>query len=391
MEKEHTEEEMESRLLAYFNGELDEEERRMVERWVEERSENRKVFEIFMRDCQHIRWVEKEQRVNLVRGKILMMRRIRRAKIRQIYYKVAVSITIIITLGGVYLLNSPAKEDKLADKIETIHPGSPKAKLVLSSGEIVDLMRDTGEVIREQDGSFVKVKEKGGLIYDTSKVVSKTEQLLYNKIIVPRGGEFFVTLTDGTSVWLNADSELEYPVQFAKNSREVRLKGEAYFVVREDIGRPFVVHSGEYSLRVYGTEFNLNAYKLDEIQAVLVEGSIGFRANETTLEKQLKPNQLAVVNVFTGESKIMNVDVYPYIAWKNQDIVFVNERLESIMDKIARWYDVDVFFKRESLKEVRFYGNMQRYADIGELLSLLEKISDVHFSIKGRTVIVSDK
>ncbi|WP_455508617.1 FecR family protein [Butyricimonas paravirosa] len=391
MEKEYIEREMEVRLLAYFNEELEEEERHVVERWVEEKPENRKVFEAFLRDCQHIRWIEKEQSINLVQGKKLMMRRVRRVKIRQICYKVVASVAIIVTLGGVYLLNDPFEEDELSNRVETIHPGSSKAKLVLSSGKVVDLMCGSEDVIREQDGSFVKVKEKRGLVYDTSKIVSKTDQLLYNKIIVPRGGEFFVTLTDGTSVWLNADSELEYPVQFAKNKREVRLKGEAYFMVCKDTMRPFMVHSGEYSLRVYGTEFNLNTYKLDEIQAVLVKGAIGFRANGMTLEKQLKPNQLAVVNTFTGESKIMNVDVHPYIAWKDQDIVFVNERLESIMDKVARWYDVNVFFERESLKEVRFYGNMQRYADIEELLSLLEKISDVRFSIKGRTVIVSEQ
>ena len=390
MEKEYIEGEMEARLLAYFNGELEEEERRVVERWVEEKPENRKAFEMFLRDCQHVRWVEKEQSVDLVRGKKLMVRRIRRAKVRQICYRVAASVAIIVTLGGLYLLNSPSREDKLANGIETIRPGSPKAKLILSSGEVVDLMQDE-EVIREQDGSFVQVKEKKGLVYDTAQATPKAGRLLYNKIIVPRGGEFFVTLADGTNVWLNADSELEYPVQFTGGSREVRLKGEAYFVVHKDVQRSFVVHSGEYSLRVYGTEFNLNTYKPDEIQAVLVEGSIGFKANEATPEKQLKPNQLAVVNVFTGESEITNVDVYPYIAWKNQDVVFVNERLESVMDKAARWYDVDVFFQHESLKEVRFYGNMQRYADIEELLSLLEKISDVRFSIKGRTVIVSDK
>lgn len=153
MEKEYIEGEMEARLLAYFNGELEEEERRVVERWVEEKPENRKAFEMFLRDCQHFRWVEKEQSVDLVRGKKLMVRRIRRAKIRQICYRVAASVAIIVTLGGLYLLNSPSREDKLANGIETIRPGSPKAKLILSSGEVVDLMQDE-EVIREPGWVF---------------------------------------------------------------------------------------------------------------------------------------------------------------------------------------------------------------------------------------------
>ena len=200
-----------------------------------------------------------------------------------------------------------------------------------------------------------------------------------------------MTLADGTEVWLNADSELEYPVKFTSDKREVRLKGEAYFSVKKDTEKPFLVRSGEYQLKVYGTEFNLNTYKNNEIQAVLVKGSVGFKANRTAEEVRLKPSQLGVANEVTGKTEVNNVDVYPYIAWKNQDVVFVNERLESIMEKAARWYDVNVFFQNESLKDLRFFGNMQRYADIQELLFFLENTSDVRFSVKDRTVVVSGK
>ena len=127
------------------------------------------------------------------------------------------------------------------------------------------------------------------------------------------------------------------------------------------------------------------------MQVVLVEGSVGFKANESAEEKSLKPNQRAVSNVFTGICEITDVDVTPYVAWKNQDLVFVNERLESILERVARWYDVNVSFRDESLKEVRFYGNIRRYAEIGELLSLLEKISEVRFGIEDRTVVVEGK
>ena len=99
---------------------------------------------------------------------------------------------------------------------------------------------------------------------------------------------------------------------------------------------------------------------------VLVNGSVGFRANASTPERRLKPNQLGEANEVTGEVEIKDVDVYSYIAWKNQDVVFVNERLESIMEKIERWYDVSVYFQNDSLKDVRFYGNVERLGeDIG--------------------------
>lgn len=135
----------------------------------------------------------------------------------------------------------------------------------------------------------------------------------------------------------------------------------------------------------------MNTYHKERIQVVLVNGAVGFRANASTPERRLKPNQLGEANEITGEVEIKDVDVYSYIAWKNQDVVFVNERLESIMEKIERWYDVSVFFQNDSLKDVRFYGNVQRYADIRDLLFFLEKTSDVHFSVKDRTIIVSNK
>ena len=135
----------------------------------------------------------------------------------------------------------------------------------------------------------------------------------------------------------------------------------------------------------------MNTYHKERIQVVLVNGAVGFRANASTPERRLKPNQLGEANEITGEVEIKDVDVYSYIAWKNQDVVFVNERLESIMEKIERWYDVSVFFQNDSLKDVRFYGNVERYADIRDLLFFLEKTSDVRFSVKDRTIIVSNK
>ena len=268
-------------------------------------------------------------------------------------------------------------------------PGVEKAILYTGTGEQIVLESQVRRNIVVAD-SFQVRQDSNVLNYAAMKIEGKLIDVTH-MIRVPRGGEFFVTLADGTEVWLNADSELEYPVKFTADKREVRLKGEAYFSVKKDTKKPFMVRSGEYQLKVYGTEFNLNTYKNNEIQAVLVKGSVGFKANRTAGEVRLKPNQLGVANEATGKAEVKEVDVYPYIAWKSQDVVFVNERLESIMEKAARWYDVNVFFQNESLKDLRFFGNMQRYADIQELLFFLENTSDARFSVKDRTVIVSAK
>ena len=159
----------------------------------------------------------------------------------------------------------------------------------------------------------------------------------------------------------------------------------------KDSDRPFYVVTEEVQVRVYGTEFNVNAYDLQNIETVLVNGSIGFKANESTPERMMEPNELAVSDSRTGLSEIHQVDIYPYIAWKNQNIVFVNERLESIMEKMARWYDVTVFFQDESLKDLRFDCNMRRYTDIRDLFFFLEKTSNARFALNGRTVVISKK
>lgn len=145
--------------------------------------------------------------------------------------------------------------------------------------------------------------------------------------------------------------------------------------------RPFCVRSGEYCLKVYGTEFNLNTYDEENIEAVLVKGSVGFQANEAAPEKRLKVNQLGVANSKAGTSVIQDVDVTSYIAWKNHDLIFVNEELESIMKKVSRWYDVNIIFEDEVSKAVRFNGNIPKYAELEKLLYVMEKTSDVRFRI----------
>ena len=279
------------------------------------------------------------------------------------------------------------EKEKESDAL--LRSGSFNSGVINCDIEQIQLTKST-QKIQEQDGSVLKIDSVMGVQYD-SLSTKRAEKPIYNKIVVPRGGEYFVTLSEGTKVWLDADSELEYPVFFSGDFREVKLKGNAYFCVTKKNDKPFVVRAGEFSLKVYGTEFNVNAYDLQNIETVLVNGSIGFKANVSTPERMMAPNELAVSDSRTGLSEIHQVDIYPYIAWKNQNIVFVNERLESIMEKMARWYDVTVFFQDESLKDLRFDCNMRRYTDIRDLFFFLEKTSNARFALNGRTVVISKK
>lgn len=389
MEKTKLDHETEDWLIAFLSGELDEREEENVRVWLEASPENRNAYESLMKDYLRIRWVQENVHIREEQAKKIIFSSLKKKRNLTPYYGVAASIAVLLIVTLFFFI----REDKqiVSEKLVTseIKPIQSKAILVLSTGEQIQLTKSAQE-IQEQDGSVLKIDSVMGVQYD-SLSTKRAEKPIYNKIVVPRGGEYFVTLSEGTKVWLDADSELEYPVFFSGDFREVKLKGNAYFSVTKKNDKPFVVRAGEFSLKVYGTEFNVNAYDLQNIETVLVNGSIGFKANESTPERMMEPNELAVSDSRTGLSEIHQVDIYPYIAWKNQNIVFVNERLESIMEKMARWYDVTVFFQDESLKDLRFDCNMRRYTDIRDLFFFLEKTSNARFALNGRTVVISKK
>ena len=389
MEKTILDHETEDWFIAFLSGELDEREEENVRVWLEASQENRNAYESLMKDYLRIRWVQEDVHIREEQAKKIIFSSLKKKRNLTPYYGVAASIAVLLIVTLFFFI----REDKqvVSEKlvVSEIKPIQSKAMLVLSTGEQIQLTKST-QKIQEQDGSVLKIDSVMGVQYDALST-QRVEKPIYNKIVVPRGGEYFVTLSEGTKVWLDADSELEYPVFFSGDFREVKLKGNAYFCVTKKNDKPFVVRAGEFSLKVYGTEFNVNAYDLQNIETVLVNGSIGFKANISTPERMMAPNELAVSDSRTGQSEIHQVDIYPYIAWKNQNIVFVNERLESIMEKMARWYDVTVFFQDESLKDLRFDCNMRRYADIRDLFFFLEKTSNARFALNGRTVVISKK
>lgn len=389
MEKINLDQETEDWLIAFFNGELEENEIEKIGEWLENSEENRNAYETLMRDYLQLRWAQEDMNIQEKRAKEIIFSSLKKRKSRKLYYGMAAAVALLFVFTGYWFLGEKTRTSPVEVVQTEIKPVQSRAILVLSSGEKVDLEK-SHEEIRERDGSVVKVDSSLGIRYDLLDQEEKTE-LLYHKIVVPRGGEYFLTLGDGTEVWLDADSELEYPVCFAGDRREVRLKGEAYFKVVKEEGKPFIVQVGTYTVQVYGTEFNVNAYDPRQIETVLVRGSVGFKANPSMPERMLKPNELAITNVESGESEIRTIDILPYVAWKNKDIVFVNECLESIMENVSRWYDVQVFFQNEELKDLRFDCNMQRYASIEDLFFFMEKTSNARFTINGRTVVISKK
>ena len=301
-------------------------------------------------------------------------------------FRVAASFLLILALGGVaYWLNDFWDTGNGPKLMEEIHPIMSKAYIMMDDGTCMVLGKDEGEVL-EADGTKI-VRDSTKVKY-TSENDKETSKIAYNELNVPRGGEYVLELSDGTKVWVNADSRLKYPIRFREECREVYLlTGEAYFEVARNEAKPFWVHTSRGSVKVLGTEFNLSAYKDDLMpSATLINGAV--RVIECRGDSvMLKPGQQAVVGKKGLE--VQEVDVAYITSWVDGKFHFEDARLEDIALRIARWYDVKISFQQEELKEVRFSGAMLKFRPLGDLIEMIEATSYVRFSVQGDCIVIS--
>jgi transmembrane sensor len=211
-----------------------------------------------------------------------------------------------------------------------------------------------------------------------------SEKLAYNKVNVPRGGEYQLTLSDGSKVQLNSMSSIRFPVQFAQDCRLVELEGEAYFEVSKT-GQPFIVQTKGMKIEVLGTSFNISAYANEEYQTTLVSGSVKVQT-ENGSNRVLKPSEQACITPGSNQINVRTVDTAFYTSWIHGKINFKDQRLDDIMKTLARWYDMDVVYENEATKELRFGCYVNRYNEITPLVKLLEQTGRVTVTVEGKTI-----
>ena len=270
-----------------------------------------------------------------------------------------------------------------------VEAGSAKATLELSNGKTINLEDYQGKLIRTGIQKLAS-NENNQLVYQQGKVID--EELKYNIIKTPIKGEYFMQLSDGTKVWLNAQTEIQFPEKFGKGKREVKLiSGEAYFAVAKDKERPFNVSLNDGSkVEVLGTEFNVMAYNDEaEVQTTLVEGSVQFsKAGEEVI---LEPGEQVGLNLTSNEMEVRKVKTGIYTAWKDGKFVFNREPMESVLRKMSRWYGVKVICDDETVLKRRISGVTDRYENIDKLIGLIEEVSPVEFEIEDDHLLVSKK
>ncbi|MFT3846547.1 MAG: FecR domain-containing protein [Lacibacter sp.] len=318
---------------------------------------------------------------------------------RKKYFAVAASVALLVFLSaGIYFIFSSKTETAvIVSKANhppvnstPIIPGGNKAVLILSDGSSVILDSSANGTITSQ-GNIEVVKLKNGLLaYNINgKLVTENDELFYNTISTPRGGQYQVTLSDGTNVWLNAASSIRFPVVFTGKERRIEITGEAYLEVAKNALMPFIVEAASSEIQVLGTHFNVNAYT-DEtaIKTTLLEGSVKISAaNNKQTARVLKPGQQLKDNR-NGEVSIINkADTEEALAWKNGLFIFKSANVKEVMRQISRWYNVEVEYKGNV--NLHFTGQLKRNEDVKDVFEKIALTEEVRFKIDGRKIIVS--
>jgi len=299
-------------------------------------------------------------------------------------FSVAAAVLLALFAGGWLLRQHQHAEQQQA--MVRIAPGGNKAVLTLANGKQVVLTDAKNGSLAKQGNMTITKTADGKVAYQVTGDVGGASTA-YNTISTPRGGQYWITLADGTRVLLNASSSLKFPVTFTAADRAVELSGEAYFEVTHNAAHPFRVRTAGQIIEDIGTQFNVNAYNDEpDSRTTLLEGSVKLTSNGASPASILKPGQQAVLK--DGRLTIAPANTEQVMAWKNGYFMFESESITSIMRRVSRWYNVEVVYDG-AVPADKFGGTVNRFDNISQLLDKLELTGRVHFKVEGRRIMVS--
>lgn len=308
-----------------------------------------------------------------------------------LWAKISAAAIVLFFVGfGIYLHHHAPKQQTALAKAEKLilHdalPGGNKAVLTLANGKTIILDNAQNGMLAQQGSTLIKKTADGQLLYNAAGIANKKAAPEINVITTPRGGQYQVILPDGTNVWLNSASSLRFPTYFTGKSRQVEITGEAYFEVTKNPAMPFRVKTNRADVEVLGTHFNIMAYDDEAVmKTTLLEGAVNITSGN--FSTRLKPGQQAQINR-TGQNKVVDdVDVDDETSWKNGIFQFRDAGIDVILRQAARWYDVDVIYKK-GVPPKEFTGRISRNVKASELLNML-KYAGIDLKIEGKDIIV---
>jgi transmembrane sensor len=363
-------------LNRYLSGDCNEEEKALVETWyLKHEIANPKMLSEEEYDTD-IRIIQNS--LDYKPGKI------------NVWTRISIAALILFTLSATLYFYYSVKQDQqyIHKDYAAIGPGTDKATLTLSDGSEISLTDVKNGEIAVQSGLKVAKTANGQIGYTIlpkRKEIKSSQIIEYNTITTPRGGKYQILLPDGTAVWLDAASSLKYPVQFAANERNVELVGQAYFDVSKDKNKPFKVLSGNQQIEVFGTQFNVNAYSNQAaILTTLLEGSVKVSLKNSKAGKMLKPGEQAALE--NQRFQINEADVEEAIAWKNGYFVFEKDDVRTVLNKLERWYDVDIICD-QAFDQMKIGGTISRSKSLSEVLRVLQLTRKIKFKVEGRRIV----
>jgi ferric-dicitrate binding protein FerR (iron transport regulator) len=376
-------------VLGYLRKTLTDAEHDELDAWVEASDENMLLFEELTDEKNieaNLEWmesVETEKALERTKKQLQFASPVKNKR-RKLWSFIAAA-AIVVAVIAIYLVQ-PKKINSVSGPVQTAKndalPGGNKATLTLSDGTVVDIGARNNGVIQNETGTKIEKKEDGLLMYEK---IANTKETAYNKVSIPRGGQYALTLSDGTKVWLNALSSLRFPEQFSDSLRVVELTGEAFFEVAKDKQHPFIVKMNDKEqVKVLGTQFNVSSYGDEETKKItLIEGSIEVRSQTSNL-KLTPGQQVQISNGYLSVDK--NADVESATGWKDGKFVFRDADIYNIMRQAERWYDVNVIYRTTSSEHFNF--SISRNEPLSKILHLMELTGKIHFKIENKSVYV---
>lgn len=313
-------------------------------------------------------------------------------KIRYLnFWSVAASVLIIIGIGYGIFSHRSGKQLTSVDysSLAIKEPEGNEVKLILSDNSEKQFAARDLSIKYSQDG---KILVDSMALSDEVTVTGKSEQEVFNQLIVPKGKRSDLTLSDGTRLFLNAGSQAIYPVTFSKKKREIYIKGEAYLEVAHDADSPFVVKTDHLDVKVLGTEFNVKSYADESSSSVvLVRGSV--QAIIKSQKIAMRENELLILDNATEKTSLEKTNVLEYISWRDGWMYCTNERMESIAKKISRYYDVDIQFSDPEVKDIILTGKLDLKDECSKVFDVICYVSPtpIGYKIVDGSILLSAK
>ncbi len=377
-------------ILKELHGLATPQEKQLLEQWI---AEDPSHLDFFMKVQTQYWQTEKttfnEESLNRALQQISEKTYLKKKSSTPRKWSIGIALAVACCIVGVIIFGVfDHRAETLVETVNTpILPGSTKAILITGEQKVIDLSKEDHLVLKTGN---TQVQNTGkSLVYSDSDE-EKNQITEYHTLRTPRGGEYFLELSDGTKVWLNSESELRYPVHFESDKREVELLGEAYFEVAHNRFAPFFVSTQHQHLQVLGTSFNIHSRPGNgAIVTTLVKGQVELWSQVNHAEKiKLHPDEQCIYYQDLQKMEVASVDVYPFVAWKDGRFVFRGQTLGEIMETLSYWYDFEPVFANETLRSMTFTGNLKRYDQVTDILNKIQKTNEVKFEIKEKQIII---